>query len=75
MKYSKKEKQGPDSKILYPARLLFKIEGEIKSFPEKQKTKGVHYNQTCIARNVKGTAVRRRNRERNIGIKNKNGNM
>ena len=29
-------------RILYPARLSFKIEGEIKSFPDKQKTKGVH---------------------------------
>ena len=26
-------------RILYPARLLFKIEGEIKSFPDKQKLK------------------------------------
>ena len=26
-------------RILYPARLSFKIEGEIKSFPDKQKLK------------------------------------
>ena len=29
-------------RILYPARLSFKLEGGIKKFPRQTKTKGVH---------------------------------
>ena len=29
------------SRLLYPARLSFKIKGEIRSFPDKEKAKGV----------------------------------
>ena len=32
--------------ILYPARISFKIEGEIKIFPNKQKLK--EYSNTCL---------------------------
>ena len=35
-------------RLLYPAKLSFRIEGQIKSFPDKKKTKGVHYHQTII---------------------------
>jgi len=28
-------------RILYPARLSFRLDGEIKSFPEKQKLKRI----------------------------------
>ena len=34
--------------LLYSARVLFIIEGQIKSFPDKKKTKGVHRYQTII---------------------------
>ena len=33
------EKQGPTANILYPAKLSFRIEGQIKSFPDKVKLK------------------------------------
>ena len=29
-------------KLLYPTKLSLRIEGQIKSFPDKKKTKGVH---------------------------------
>ena len=32
-------------RLLYPAKLSFRIEGQIKSFPDKKKSK-VHYYQT-----------------------------
>ena len=43
-------------RILYPARLSFKIEREIKSFPDKQKLKELV--TTKPARNLKGDALR-----------------
>ena len=36
------KKNSLQSRILYLARLSFITEGKIKSFPEKQKLKGVH---------------------------------
>ena len=35
-------------RLLYPAKLSFRIKGEIKSFPDKKKTKKVHHHQTII---------------------------
>ena len=35
-------------RLLYPAMLSFRIEGQIKSFPDKKQTKGVHHHQTII---------------------------
>ena len=42
-------------RLLNPANTSFRIEGQIKSFPEKKKlkTKVVHHHQTIIS-NVKG---------------------
>ena len=40
-----------EPRIFYPARLSFKIEGEIKSFPVKQKLEEF---MTSPARNFKG---------------------
>ena len=34
--------------LLYPAKLSFRIKGQIKSFPDKKKTKGIHHHQTSI---------------------------
>ena len=34
--------------LLYPVKLSFRMEGQIKSFPDKKKTKGVHHLQTII---------------------------
>ena len=39
---------------LHPAKLSFRIEGQIKKFPRQQKANGVHQHQTSITRNVKG---------------------
>ena len=62
MKYSRNEKQG----LLYLVRLSPKIEGEIKSSPDKEKLKEFHFHQTNMIRNVKGTSLRRRRRKRRI---------
>ena len=42
-------------RILYPARLLFRFDGEIKSSTDKQKIKRIQYHQTSFATNAKGT--------------------
>ena len=59
-------------RLLYTARLSFKIEGEIE-LPIEEKAKEVFYHQTSITRNVKGSSLRKRKRERerNIVIKDK----
>ena len=36
------------TRLLYPAKLSFRIEGQIKSFADKKKTKGVHYHQIIL---------------------------
>ena len=36
-----------EPRLLHPAK-IFGIEGQIKSFPDKKKTKGVHHHQTII---------------------------
>ena len=43
-------------RILYPARLLFRLDGEIKSFTDRQKL-GVQEHQTSFTRNVKGSSL------------------
>ena len=35
-------------RLLQPAKLSFRITGQIKSFPDKKKTKGVYHHQTII---------------------------
>ena len=35
-------------RLRYPAKLSFRIEGQIRSFPDKKKLKGVHHHQTSI---------------------------
>ena len=59
-------------RLLYAARLSINIEGQIKSFPDKKKSKRIHFPQTSSARDAKGTALgkgRKRERERNSGRK------
>ena len=46
------------TKITVPgARISFKIDGEIKSFSDKQKVKRIQYHQTSFTTNVKGTCI------------------
>ena len=62
--------RGLQPRLLYPARLSIKIEGQIKGLPDK-KTKRIHVHQTSSARDAKGTALRKgrkRERQRNTGI-------
>ena len=43
-------------RLLYPAKLSFRMEGQIKCFPDKKKLKELpkcHYHQASIMRNVK----------------------
>ena len=55
---------GLQPRLIYPARLSIKIEGQIKSLPDK-KSKRIHFHQTSSARDAKGTALRKgRKRER-----------
>ena len=44
-------------RLLYPARILFKIDGEIKSFSDKPKVKKIQYHQTSFTTNAKGTYI------------------
>ena len=54
-------------RLLYLARISFKIDGEIKSFSDKQKLKRIQYHQTSFTTNVKGTyTVKKYNRRKTI---------
>ena len=44
-------------RILYPERLSFRFDGEIKSFPDKQKLKEF---STSFTANAKGTSLGRK---------------
>ena len=35
-------------RLLYSAKITFRIEGQIKELPRQEKTKGVHHHQTII---------------------------
>nr|KAF6387533.1 hypothetical protein mMyoMyo1_008025 [Myotis myotis] len=61
--YKVMQSKGLNPRILYPARLSFKIEGEIRSFTDKKKAKGVYHHQASNTRNAKGTGVKRRNKK------------
>ena len=49
-------------RLLYPARISFKYEGEIKSFTDKQKFRIQHY-QTSSPTNAKGSSLDRKHRK------------
>nr|KAF6369167.1 hypothetical protein mMyoMyo1_010555 [Myotis myotis] len=62
--YKVMQSKGLNPRILYPARLSFKIEGEIRSFTgKKKKAKEVYHHQASNARNAKLTGVKRRNKK------------
>ena len=63
--------RGLDPRLLYPARLSIKIEGQIE-FPREKKSKRIHTQPSSSAREAKGTALRKgrkRERERNTDRK------
>ena len=52
-------------RILHPARLSFRFDGEIKSFPDKQKLKRIQHHQTIFTTNAKGTSLGRKQKKEN----------
>ena len=53
------------TRLLYPARISFKIDGEIKSFSDKQaKVKRIQYHQTSFTTNLKGTYIVKKYKKR-----------
>ena len=44
-------------RLLYLARISFNIDGEIKSFSDKQKLKRIQYHKTSFTTNVEGTHI------------------
>jgi len=49
-------------RLLYPARISFKYEGEIKSFTDKQKLR-IQHHQTSSPTNAKGSSLDRKHRK------------
>ena len=47
-------------RTLYPPRRSFRFDGEIKSFPDKQKLKRIQHHQTSFTTNAKGTSLGRK---------------
>ena len=56
-------------RILYPARLAFRFDGEIKSFPDKQKS--IQHHQTSFTTDAKGTSLGRKHKRRKRPTANK----
>lgn len=52
---SAEEKSTPS--ILYLAKLSFRNESVVKTFPGEQKSEKICYQGTCIKRNTKGVRV------------------
>ena len=48
-------------RLLYPARISFKYEGEIKSFTDKQKQR-IQHHQTSCPTNAEGSSLDRKHR-------------
>jgi len=58
-------------RILYPARLSFRFDGEIKRFPDKRKLKIIQHHQTSLTTNAKGTSLDRKHKRRKRPTENK----
>ena len=50
-------------RILYPARLSFRSDGETKSFPDKQKLR-IWHHKTSFITNAKGTSLGKKYKRR-----------
>ena len=51
-------------RLLNPARISFRLDGEIKTFTEKQKAKRIQHHQTSLTTNAKGTPLGRKHKRR-----------
>ena len=49
--------------LLYPARISFRFDGEIKTFTDKQKLR-IQHHQTSFTTNAKGTSLGRKHKRR-----------
>ena len=49
-------------RLLYPARISFRYEGEFKSFTDKQKQR-IQHHQTSSPTNAKGSSLDRKHRK------------
>ena len=50
-------------RLLYPARMSFRFDGEIKTFTDKQKLR-IQHHQTSFTTNAKGTSLGRKHKRR-----------
>ena len=70
-----KRTRGLQPRLFYPARLSIKIEGQIRSFPDKRSLKEYISTKPALQEMLKGLLEgkegkeRERERERNTGIK------
>ena len=58
------------ARILYPARLSFGMDGEIKSFQDRQKLKKICDHQASPTRNIKGGSIKVKKTPRVIQYRN-----
>ena len=69
------ENQRPATKMTLPSKALNQDRRSSKQFPKQKKSKRIHFHQSCIARDAKGTALRKgRKVEREEHRYEKNGN-
>ena len=60
-------------RILYPARLSFRIEGEIKNFQDRQKLKEYVTSKPALQEMLRGGSVKERGSPREQPIKTETG--
>ena len=51
-------------RILYPTRLLFRFDGEIKSFPRQAEVKRIQHHQTSFTINTKGISLNKEHKRK-----------
>ena len=56
-------------RLLYPAKLSFRMEGHVKCFPDKVKAKGVHHHQAIITWNAKRDLFKKKNKIKTMNVK------
>ena len=57
------KEQNLQPRLLYPARISFRYDGEIKSFTDKQKLREFKHHQTSSSTNAKGSSLDRKHRK------------
>ena len=63
------ERDKSKPRLLYPARISSKIDGEIKTFSDKQKLREFSAFKPALQKNVKGTYIVKNIREEKRSIK------